>query len=621
MSNLIHQRRVEALLQQKIYGKALKDATKFFTAGVACSVLPWFCNFSKPVNFYFSVLGTASMILAVPKAYVVSDEKEVLDDLWEQYSELKSTNDAAELKMYDIFAAQKIEAMTPKEVEVISTPEPKPWAQVGRQLENVFKKLEKEITVIGDNYTEDAYWLYFMPKGKITISSVMHIDKKVLDLELKYALGCVGAEITFDEDLRLGLRIPRNPVVIEKQTKEPVLINNPSEQPSIDVSASTVDETYRPPQNGVSFTVGARPQSTVDRMAANESEVFSKFLKAPHNWICGKTNSGKTFLLLRLVWDWLNANPGGELIICDRNYGKPDRETGEVFDWNGIDERVIYSADADILTVLLDQKLKLEQDIARFDEYTRRRSRAMRDGLPFDEAQPERRKVLIVITEFNALTGATKTGAKAETSPVIEAVSPILDQGNGYRIKLIFDGQTIAVGRSGISESLRMQTSICMVGDNCTNVDEVSQLGTGSTKKLIQECAEIKSQGRRPCIIQIGEGLPIAAVVPHMPYLRNPEYRFDNVELPRQPNPLDDGEEFDEWDDQYEEKFGNEPEDDIKKSRPKTIEDLVNVLKLWIEELGRLPDDKELANQIYKLSGEKLNDKGLLFIKEKLGLS
>jgi hypothetical protein len=81
-------------------------------------------------------------------------------------------------------------------------------------------------------------------------------------------------------------------------------------------------------------TAPAPLKDAITQMAADRTW-FKQFLKARHNWVTGKTGSGKTFLTLALIADWLQDNPDGTITICDLAYGKPD-ENGFINDWLGL---------------------------------------------------------------------------------------------------------------------------------------------------------------------------------------------------------------------------------------------------------------------------------------------
>lgn len=285
-------------------------------------------------------------------------------------------------------------------------------------------------------------------------------------------------------------------------------------QPAIDVPAQKVERQHvLAVQQQERITI----EGQLESQFGNSSELFEKFLKQPHNWVCGKTNGGKTFLLLRLVKDWIAANPSGRVYVLDRNFGKPDRVTGEVFDWNGLPQSIIYSKDEEIITVLQKMNADLEKTIGGFDQFARKLS----------NVRPELINTLIVVTEWNALVDNSKAGKDPKTSPAVEAMRPILQQGNGYKFKAVLDGQNIAVGESGISEALREQISICLVGSTSCDLGIVGELG-GTNKqkeKIVEECTALRKAGKRACVIQLGEGEPVVGVVPEMPWLRN--FRFD----------------------------------------------------------------------------------------------
>lgn len=254
--------------------------------------------------------------------------------------------------------------------------------------------------------------------------------------------------------------------------------------------------------------------------AAQQSQiVFEKFLKAPHNRLAGKTKAGKTFLLLKLLIDWLEANPNGVITICDINYGKPDRDTGEPFYWNGFPVECIRSNPAEILEASRAEVAELRQRVTDCRE----------KGVRLQDLQPR----LFIVTELDS-TQEDVDEVSPKPGEFISNVRQVAKQGNGYKLKLIFDGQSLATGESGISQATADQLCVALLGTSTTNATEVSKFHASNAVELRNTCNTILKAGKRPAIIQLNEGDPVAVIVPDLGYIR--QVRFAAVrEQPQDP--------------------------------------------------------------------------------------
>jgi hypothetical protein len=101
------------------------------------------------------------------------------------------------------------------------------------------------------------------------------------------------------------------------------------------------------------------------------------------------------------------------------------------------------------------------------------------------------------------------------------SIRKVLKQGNGYKFKVILDGQSLAVGASGISEATSDQLSNALLGNSTVNSSEVSKFKTANADRLIAQCEAILKAGKRPAIIQLNEGAPVAIVVPDLSWIRD----------------------------------------------------------------------------------------------------
>lgn len=246
----------------------------------------------------------------------------------------------------------------------------------------------------------------------------------------------------------------------------------------------------------------------------NSREVFQKFLKFPHNRIVGPTGSGKTFLLCALLVQWLQNNPDGIVTIADINYGKPDRTTGEVFDWLGMPLQAVKFNESDIFQTL-------ENEVRVLSE----RKELCRLAAINKERVPKLQPRLFIVSEWDGTAKSLNNG-KGKDGKFSQAALEIFKQGNGYNMKVIVEGQSLSVGESDLSQSSRSQTAIAMLGTDCYDTRRVAEFGTPNTDELITQSSQLKKQKKRPCIIQLGDGLPQTIAVTNLSAQRNTQIEY-----------------------------------------------------------------------------------------------
>ncbi|MBD2019275.1 hypothetical protein H6F43_03645 [Leptolyngbya sp. FACHB-36] len=263
--------------------------------------------------------------------------------------------------------------------------------------------------------------------------------------------------------------------------------------------------------------------------AISDQTWLTTFLKAPHNWIIGKTGGGKTILAGKILSYTIQVAQESqrpfELTICDKNYGKPNPETGEINDWFGIPSEYVLSDLSKIEQFIREQKEELDDEIAAWERYARDRQTNP------NASKPEFKRRIILIEENDGTqkelqqaferrrqaqkNSRTKPAEKDEFS-FIENLCFLLKEGRGYGWKVILIGQSAAVTESGVNEALRTQLSIVMVGDNCEIIREVQKFGAGEPAALVVKAAEIRKKGKRRAIVQLEGGEPVVRVVPDM---------------------------------------------------------------------------------------------------------
>lgn len=251
-------------------------------------------------------------------------------------------------------------------------------------------------------------------------------------------------------------------------------------------------------------TAPAPMQDAIAQLEADRGW-FRKFLKARHNWVTGRTGAGKTYLVLALIVDWLEANPDGIITICDLAYGKPD-EKGFVNDWLGLPVEYIRMEVDEIAAAVQAERAEMEE----------RRKEAQTAAKAGKRRIKRRENRLIVIDEWD--TTVEEHGGK--DGDFYADVRSILKFGGGYGHKCLLSGQTIATGETAISEATRNQMAIAILGTNATKTDEVGKLKSESAP-LIERAKDIRRKGRRAAIVQLGDADPVTVIVPALEHILN----------------------------------------------------------------------------------------------------
>ncbi|MGJ3244918.1 MAG: ATP-binding protein [Elainellaceae cyanobacterium] len=241
----------------------------------------------------------------------------------------------------------------------------------------------------------------------------------------------------------------------------------------------------------------------------NDQSWFKAFLKAPHNWVTGKTGAGKTYLTLALLSDWLESNPRGCVTICDLAYGGPN-EAGVLNDWLGIKATNVKSSIEDVEAAVE----------AEWKECQRRKEHCetlARQGKKVIDIKFSKR--LIIIDEWD--TTVAEAGGK--NSELLKNVKSLLKFSRKYGFKVILVGQTIATGDTDISEAVRNQLAILIAGRNATKTDEVAKLKAENTSALISSAKKLQQADKRPAIVQLEKEDPKTVVVPDLSYVNEIE--------------------------------------------------------------------------------------------------
>lgn len=320
--------------------------------------------------------------------------------------------------------------------------------------------------------------------GTTSITSALYFGKTATSKQWELALDeSINGVVLGSVSAIASLKIPQKSQKFSQQASRVVLKNLPE------------------PLAGITQQVDSR-------------ELFQKFLKFPHNRIVGPTGSGKTFLLCALLTQWLKDNSDGIITICDINYGKPDRVTGEIFDWLSMPLAAIKYSESEISHALENEVQILTQ-----------RKEVCRQAAINKERAPKLQPRLFIVSELDGTAKSLNDG-KGKRGEFSQKLLEILKQGNGYNMKLILEGQSLAVEESDLSEASRSQVAIAMLGADTYNAKKAGQFSTPNVDELVIKSSQLKSQKKRPCIIQLGDGLPQTIVVPDLSAQRRTQIEY-----------------------------------------------------------------------------------------------
>jgi hypothetical protein len=261
--------------------------------------------------------------------------------------------------------------------------------------------------------------------------------------------------------------------------------------------------TQRKIQTIVVRSLPAPIKLRVDKLLANlqaDDAIFDRFLEQPHIWLAGRTNAGKTFLMLALLTYWLQKNQDGVVTICDLSYGKPDRTPGDI-------------------------KAAIADEAAEMRAREKFCAESQKDKVI--RFQPR----LFIVTELETTTAEIMREegvTNHEKSEFLADLNLIARRAHALQIKLALDGQSVATGESKVSEASRQQFAIALLGDNTTVSMEVGKFGSSNSKELIEKATLIKSKNLRPVIMQLGAGQPQALIVPDLGWIRDLKFKHLN---------------------------------------------------------------------------------------------
>lgn len=246
----------------------------------------------------------------------------------------------------------------------------------------------------------------------------------------------------------------------------------------------------------------------------------SKFMRR-NGIIVGLSRSGKTTLTKLLIISFVQENLDGFLRICDRNYGKPDPETGEINNWMGLPIEYIAYRDQDIWDAIdgFHEELDRRRNVGmRLMEAKHRGSldtevKKLEEDAVFKPA-------LLLIEELPSLMNCAKSKGKIFLEKQIAQITDILTQGLGYRMKLVFVTHTLAVGVIHIPLAVRDQIGICLIQDVAQDKSELKEIGFEEVGEVAGRVRDLRKK-HRVAAVQLGETSPGIRVIPDLSWVSN----------------------------------------------------------------------------------------------------
>ena len=259
--------------------------------------------------------------------------------------------------------------------------------------------------------------------------------------------------------------------------------------------------TEQQQQRVIQLAVNAAPiqiKTWIQQTSADTSW-FERWLRG-HNRIAGETESGKTTLAEAALIHYLSVNPNTTIAIGDINYGKRDK------DWCKLDPAYIYT-ELDQIAAIIDHEYK---------ELASRRERAIaakRAG----KAAPNFSPRLLIIDELDSIA-EDFGGQKSEP---MKQLKTLAKQGLGYQEKLIFTGQSFAVGEAGVNLATSNQFSSLLTVKDKLLRSELKYLNPANADEIEEQVKALQKAGHRIAIAQLGESSPEVVVIPDLSHLKN----------------------------------------------------------------------------------------------------
>jgi hypothetical protein len=305
---------------------------------------------------------------------------------------------------------------------------------------------------------------------------------------------------------------PSPPPIAQSPEPKPVTDINPEpEEDGDDLWADLIEEVDASPIVFGGFTLPPEdPDEWIDR-----------FIRQRQLRIAGNPGSGKSFFSTKLLIADLKA--GANIAVCDTNFGKPrrtkngsilldDRGQAILTDWNGFSPESIFN-----------EKTEIARVVREFHEEMANRKRLCTEAARTETRLKPFQPWMLYFDEIDAtLSGFKATGYAS----VLDHLSDLISEGDGYGVGVRLIGQSLAVGRSQINEALNGQLSVLILGGTALNAGEVSKLkiSRGQVDELIAQVTALNESGKFGAIVQFSSGEVQAVAVPDLSDLD--QYRF-----------------------------------------------------------------------------------------------
>jgi hypothetical protein len=363
---------------------------------------------------------------------------------------------------------------------------------------------------------------------------------------------------------------------------------------TVDVEATSVGgQTVAMPQH-LSQQVGV--QQAIAQQQQLDTSWFDKFRKRS-GIICGESKDGKSYLLQYDLGCFIMENQDNpcEIFVGDPDYGS-SHDDGEPNNWLGLEAgKQIYYKPGDIIkTVRHVNKIVNSRVDATAD--------AMAKG---KEAEIDKYPVLLIIDELPAVVSILQ---KDERDEFVEIICNILRRGLKQNVRFRLGTQTLAVQRTKLGQDILQQTEIVMLW-RAAQVEE-NYRNLGMRDGLAKQAADAVAQLPR----KLGESFVCVAYLEKKPQIRGIP-TIKPIQLVNQPQQ----DPYETWDEQYQDKFGGQPEADLKAQQPadappeepaKPVDPMV-LMTEWLNGLTVFPSDEAIAQQWKGITGQDLTTEAI----------
>ena len=298
----------------------------------------------------------------------------------------------------------------------------------------------------------------------------------------------------------------------------------------------------------------------------------AKFINASKA-VFGPKGSGKSVYLAYEAIAFLTHYPEGELRIGDKHFDEDESQ------W-------LPGVPTDILLNQYVAK-KPDQILAMFQRAKQLLDHRIENGIK--QNHPECRPFKLICDEFE---GFIMQLSDAQKTDVMSIIAQTQDEGRKYLINITLGMHSLKKERIGVDSSVLFQMDVLCLGSALADPNTKFPADF-EAKALLQKQMELqrnlkKSQGFACVARKLGE----MAKVEVIPFLDLSQFTFEITQ---------------------------DTQPDSVQNTPKDTSDWLETIKQWANELGRQPTSDELKQVWKQLTNQELNNKGVVFLLEKLG--